>query len=143
MKLFAALFLISTFSFACPNLSGLYICDDLGNQEETTVSQQRSGNGVVTFRIRTASGDEQVITADGVTRSMPDDDDFADIKIKASCETNKLRVELTGKFVPYGDAPVLILSEMSLNQDNNLVTESSGQIGDTAMPPSVEVCLRK
>ena len=135
--------LISINAFACPNLTGHFICKDFdsGAEQDVTMSQSIV-NGATVFKLVIVAGgetDAREYIADGVVRTM-ESPEYLNRTEKAFCEGNNLKVEVGGTLKKTNEVLTAVMT-VNINADNNMYDNYIGSLGANAINFE-EVCQR-
>lgn len=150
MKTVIALFaLVGAQAFACPNLTGSYICTYEGQTQVSVISQAVDANGITTYTLGSEADptDGGSLPADNNTYQVPDSADFKQGTIRGYCEADAFKVAQTGQVFDQGQhiGNVEAVTSLSL-VDNNLLQATTGVFkaasGDYPINQSL-TCTRK
>lgn len=128
------LLLVSTASFACPNLEGTYNCTVNGTDYATRVIQENRG-GAMYYEI-TSDIETQGVTADGTWRSYPASGNLRNTQIRGICEGNTLVLGVKGDVFFQGrnvgsTNTVTRISKAGTAIRNNVVVDFNGRTMST------------
>lgn len=125
-KLAAFALLISMPAWACPDLTGNYLCTYQDGSTEQVALTQTVVNGVTVYNY---NGSE--IPADNVVRPMPDDESIKQATFRAWCDGASLKGNLIGKYwnngAEFGDVDLKM--DFSL-ENTNLKYVTDGTLVD-------------
>ena len=131
-------------AFACPNLSGNFVCKDFdtGAEQHVTITPNKVG-GANAFQVKVVAGGETSVrdyVVDGVTRAA-DRPDYVNRTERSYCAGNQLKVEVKGKRKDNGDLLNAIVT-INLDAKGNLYDSYIGTEGSKQLNFE-ETCLRK
>lgn len=136
--------LVSTSAFACPNLSGQFVCHDFDNgTEQNIVMAQAVANGVTTYKMSmVVDGKTTEVTyvADGQMKNIVRDE-FSSRTEKSYCRGNELFKEINAVRKDNGET-LTALETVGVNAQGHMYDTYVGKQGDKVLNFS-EVCNRK
>ena len=121
----AALALVSSQAFACPDLTGTYTCTYSDGSTEIVSMAQENKDGVTVYTYNGSS-----VPADNKAYPVPDDETLKEGTFRAWCDdTQVLKAELLGKYYNNG----AYFGDLTLNMDfsienNNLKQTTTGML---------------
>ena len=118
--------------FACPNLSGRFLCKsfDNGGDQDVTVSQAPVRNGI-SYTIKIVMGDKietRTYIADGETRPM-NHAKYNNYSERSFCDSNMLKVETRGMTKDTNEALNAMVT-VKLNPDGSMYDSYIGKVGN-------------
>jgi len=126
INLMLSLVFFSRLALACPNLTGVYECQDDDGKYFASVEQSADQNGVVTYSV---SGTVFAVT-DEVPRQIDETDEFKNATIASSCEGDNLVNAIEGEL--YNDGrfagTIDMLVTFYLGDNGDLVQMSEGEV---------------
>jgi len=131
--LFLLVLMTSTTVFACPNLAGEYECyDEEQGQYISTITQ--TGSGTSTVYTSTEFGETSIIKADNKWKVIDG------LKTKAFCNGQTLNINMEGSDPNMGSFKASV--KISIDSNNEIITEGSMTIGGQTYPAETESCRR-
>lgn len=135
--LISALF-VSSAAFACPDITGLYVC-----KFNSAVSQKeivKTENGFVV----TSEGNSMEYFTDGKTYEIPATDDYTDAKVRTTCTDQEMIVDFNASILYEGSviAKQVSKSIYSMSGSDLIITQKLKMKG-LPMPKVQWTCTRK
>jgi hypothetical protein len=137
--MFAFAFGMGSKSYACPNLTGSYLCKQNSYHKDTIYTfEQDQVNTHWRFTMTASTVDNKKLSSftflsDNVEREVVDSVTGQKLLTTAVCEKNMLKVFGTTKV---GEAVIYFSEELSLNSEGHLINTSLNNQGETIQ----EIC---
>jgi hypothetical protein len=142
--IFVVMSILATSSFACPDLTGQFLCKDFntGDDQNVTIAQEIRGEIVTTNIQIEVKGDlsERDYIADGKPKTI-ESSAFTEYTETSICEEGKLLVSMSGIAKETGDKLEAIVTVL-IDRDNSLYNSYIGTLGERKINFE-EVCKRK
>lgn len=138
MKMITTLaLLLSTAAYACPDLTGAFLCESNYRQVETTIETHEDGYQI------TEGGSKGFFSNDGTIRRLPDTEIMRDGEVSGNCKDDKYYVNFTAKALDEGEviAKQVSQTEYVIKGDRLYVTRKTKMKG-IPMPTQKMICTR-